>query len=216
MVWTKNQQAFVAVPEPMRFGRLCPTQGGDFFFQKWQVSRVHDQPGAVLAGLLSIGQPNFGMKQKRCALCFGDASVLQARGCPCDHLQFLNHGAETAGVVEQGQPQAHEQQPAQHSTRCRQDHAFPYGGPMATNAPFDQPGPCQRRQQGEREGEGGKLWQKSGREFGDIGSRFGWKSCLHGDPDHPNGQRAKTEKQEREPVDECTQAASQSGQCKGC
>ncbi len=120
-----------------------------------------------------------------------------------------------AGVVEQGQPQRHQQQPAQRGAAGGQHQGFPHCRALAAGPPLDQPGPGQGGQRCGQKCQPRKAGLKAGCQLGDVRGRLPGYAGLHGNPDHPDDDGAAGEKQQREPVNQRGHAALEGGQGKG-
>jgi len=91
-----------------------------------------------------------------------------------------------APVVEQRQPQGHQEDPPECRASCGQHQAFPDRRALACGAPAHQRAPRQRGQHRNGERQGGEMAFKPGCESGHVGCRLGWNAGLDGQPDDPD------------------------------
>lgn len=86
--------------------------------------------------------------------------------------QAVDLRAIAATIVEQWQPERHQQQPAQRGAAGWQYQALPDHGPVARGAPPHQRTPGSGGNERERESDGRKVRHKRGSQTGHVGRRF--------------------------------------------
>ena len=120
-----------------------------------------------------------------------------------------------ARVIQQWHPQGHQQQPAKRRAAGRQHQAFPDRQPVPAGAPFHQPPPGHGGGKCGHERHQREAGFEAGRQPRHVRRRPRRNAGLHGDPDHPDGQGAAAEEQQREPVDQGGDAALERRQGEG-
>ena len=143
------------------------------------------------------------------------AEHLHARRIANHAAHFAHLGRQAAGVVERGQPQGHQQQPAQGSAGGGQHQTLPKCGAVAPGAPARQGGPGQGAAQRRQQRGPLEYGLKARRQLGDVGGGFGRHAGLHRHPDHPDHDGPAGEEEQGEPVDQRRHAAPEGGQREG-
>src|SRR5450830_1410687 len=130
----------------------------------------------------------------------GDLAAAQSIYFNAARLMLKNDQGAThqrgvaAGKVEQGQPQGHQEQPAQRRATGWQNQAFPDGRPVSADSPLHQPGPRQCGASSYQKRYKGEAVFKAGQQSSDVGSGLPGHAGLKGDAHDPDGQSATREK----------------------
>ena len=181
-----------------------------------QFAGAGDQPAAIGAGGTCRTDLPLSVVEQGRILRIGQPQTLYAMVWWDGLLDLGDQRRIASTMVQQREPQCHEQQPAQCGPCGRQDQTFPEFNAVTCGAPSDQGQPGQHPQAcNEHRPDRQAVDEFWGSTRHIAGGHCG-RACLHGDPDHPDDQCADREKQQSEPVDEGPHAASQGWQGKCC